>query len=41
MGLNENYWDLKESKGLGYLTVNEWGWVSYEEYGGGGGCYPP
>ena len=31
MGHNENYWDLKESKGLGYLTVNEWGWVSYEE----------
>ena len=20
-----------------YLTINEWGWVSYE---GGGGCYP-
>ena len=23
MGHNENYWDLKESKGLGYLTVNK------------------
>ena len=22
MGHNENYWDLKESKGLGYILIN-------------------
>ena len=22
MGHNENYWDLKESKGVGYILIN-------------------